>query len=60
MLKITYNVRVRRIPVNPVIDNKFLILGNIFCPRRDPIQPLTLLGMNYHLGKMRLMSVILK
>ncbi len=41
----------RGIPVNPFVDDRFLLLGHIFCPGRDPVQPLTLLGVNYHLGK---------
>lgn len=51
MKPVTYNVWLRGIPVNPVIDDRFLPLGHIFCPWRYPIQSLTLLGVNYHLEK---------
>lgn len=41
----------RRIPVYPVIDDGFFLLGHIFCPWGHPIQPLTLLGVNDHLDE---------
>lgn len=48
----------RRIPVNPVIDDRLLLLGHIFCPRRYPIQPLTLLGVNDHLNETNFYYII--
>lgn len=41
----------RRIPMNPVIDDRFFFLGYIFGPWRDPIEPLALLGVNDHLNE---------
>ena len=46
-----YSVMLRRIPVNPVIDDSFFIPVYVFCPRRDAVQALAILGVNYHLGK---------
>lgn len=48
---ITHNVRQSGIPVHPVVDDRFLLPGHIFGPWRDPVQPLTLFGVNDHLGK---------
>lgn len=48
---ITYNVRLRRVPVYPIIDDGLLMLGHILCPRWDSVEPLTCSGVNNHLGR---------
>lgn len=48
---ITYNVRLRRVPMYPIIDDGLLMPGHILCPRWDSVQPLTCSGVNNHLGR---------
>lgn len=48
---ITYNVRLRRVPMYPIIDDGLLMLGHILCPRRDSVESLTGSGVNHHLGR---------
>lgn len=37
--------------MNPVVDDRFLLPVHIFGPGRVAVQPATILGVNYHLGK---------
>lgn len=46
----TYTVWLRGVPMNPFIDDRFLLPGHIFRPWWDPVKPLPLLGVNNHLG----------
>lgn len=45
----TYHIRMRRIPVHPVIHDHQVSFGNICCPRWNSVQSLSFFGMKHHL-----------
>lgn len=46
--------------MNPVVDDSFPLPRHIFCPRRDPVDALAIIGVNNHLSKQSKQGFILQ